>query len=78
MIIFHFDNNVYLTIEVAIYFLWVKCSDIHCNKWTNHLLLFCFWNVKDTYWNSEEFPRSFFKGSWHGFWWSFISATTVG
>ncbi|XP_078381082.1 uncharacterized protein LOC144663874 isoform X2 [Oculina patagonica] len=32
----------------------------------------------DTYWNSEEFPRSFIKGSWDGFWWSFISMTTVG
>ncbi|KAL9964498.1 hypothetical protein ACROYT_G028149 [Oculina patagonica] len=32
----------------------------------------------DTYWNSEEFPRSFVKGSWDGFWWSFISMTTVG
>jgi len=32
----------------------------------------------DTYWNSEEFPRSFIKGSCDGFWWSFISMTTVG
>ncbi|XP_078381083.1 uncharacterized protein LOC144663874 isoform X3 [Oculina patagonica] len=32
----------------------------------------------DTYWNSEEFPRPFIKGSLHGFWWSFISVTTVG
>ncbi|XP_073256589.1 uncharacterized protein [Porites lutea] len=32
----------------------------------------------DTYWNSEEFPRSFIRGSWDGFWWSFISMTTVG
>lgn len=32
----------------------------------------------DTYWNSEEFSRHFLKGSWDGFWWSFISMTTVG
>lgn len=32
----------------------------------------------DTYWNPEEFPRSFFKGSWEGFWWAFVSMTTVG
>jgi len=32
----------------------------------------------DTHWNSEEFPRSFIRGSWDGFWWSFISMTTVG
>jgi len=32
----------------------------------------------DTYWNKEEFPRSFIRGSWDGFWWSFISMTTVG
>lgn len=34
--------------------------------------------VLDSYWNSEEFSRSFFRGSWDGFWWSFISMTTVG
>ncbi|KAK3750413.1 hypothetical protein QZH41_016975, partial [Actinostola sp. cb2023] len=32
----------------------------------------------DTYWNPEEFPRSFFKGTWEGFWWAFVSMTTVG
>ncbi|XP_058948503.2 uncharacterized protein [Pocillopora verrucosa] len=32
----------------------------------------------DTYWNPEEFNRPFLKGSWDGFWWSFISMTTVG
>ncbi|EDO28964.1 predicted protein [Nematostella vectensis] len=28
--------------------------------------------------NSEEFPRDFAKGWWEGFWWAFISMTTVG
>ncbi|EDO49510.1 predicted protein [Nematostella vectensis] len=32
----------------------------------------------DTYWNPEEFPRSFFRGTWEGFWWAFVSMTTVG
>ncbi|KAK2554275.1 hypothetical protein P5673_024279, partial [Acropora cervicornis] len=32
----------------------------------------------DTYWNPDEFPRSFFKGTWEGFWWAFVSMTTVG
>jgi len=32
----------------------------------------------DSYWNPEEFPSSFFKGSWEGFWWAFVSMTTVG
>ena len=32
----------------------------------------------DSYWNPEEFPHSFFKGSWEGFWWAFVSMTTVG
>ena len=33
---------------------------------------------QDTYWNGEEFPRLSIRGSWDGFWWSFISMTTVG
>lgn len=32
----------------------------------------------DSYWNPDELPRTFFKGTWEGFWWSFISMTTVG
>ncbi|XP_032235140.1 uncharacterized protein LOC5510096 isoform X2 [Nematostella vectensis] len=28
--------------------------------------------------NPEHFPRSFFRGSWEGFWWAFVSMTTVG
>lgn len=28
--------------------------------------------------NSENFPSSFSKGTWEGFWWAFISMTTVG
>lgn len=32
----------------------------------------------DTYWNPDEFPRSFFRGTWEGFWWAFVSMTTVG
>lgn len=32
----------------------------------------------DSYWNPEEFPANFFTGSWEGFWWAFVSMTTVG
>jgi len=32
----------------------------------------------DTWFNEQEFPRTFFRGSWEGFWWAFISMTTVG
>lgn len=32
----------------------------------------------DTDANPDEFPTSYFKGSANGFWWSFISMTTVG
>jgi len=32
----------------------------------------------DSYWNPDQFPSSFFKGSWEGFWWAFVSMTTVG
>jgi len=32
----------------------------------------------DTWFNEKEFPREFFRGSWEGFWWAFVSMTTVG
>ncbi|XP_031568614.1 uncharacterized protein LOC116303242 isoform X2 [Actinia tenebrosa] len=28
--------------------------------------------------NPEEFPRTFIGGAWEGFWWAFVSMTTVG
>ncbi|XP_032231243.2 uncharacterized protein LOC116614398 [Nematostella vectensis] len=34
--------------------------------------------ICETYGNCEEFPRNFTKGSWEGFWWAFVSMTTVG
>jgi len=37
----------------------------------------CVW-ILETYFNEEEFPRSFTKGSYEGFWWAFVSMTTVG
>ena len=33
---------------------------------------------KDTWYNPDEFPRSFIKGSAEGFWWAFVTMTTVG
>ena len=32
----------------------------------------------ESYWNPDEFPHSFYQGSWEGFWWAFVSMTTVG
>jgi len=32
----------------------------------------------DTRYNPDEFPRSFVKGSGEGFWWAFVTMTTVG
>ncbi|XP_066920622.1 uncharacterized protein [Clytia hemisphaerica] len=32
----------------------------------------------DTWTNDQDFPRAFFSGTYHGFWWSFVSMTTVG
>ncbi|KAL9958189.1 hypothetical protein ACROYT_G035167 [Oculina patagonica] len=32
----------------------------------------------DTWYNPDEFPRSFIKGSGEGFWWAFVTMTTVG
>ena len=34
--------------------------------------------ILETWTNREEFPRSFVNGWFEGFWWSFISMTTVG
>lgn len=38
---------------------------------------FIIW-LLDTWMNEEEFPRKFLLGWFEGFWWSFISMTTVG
>lgn len=32
----------------------------------------------DTYWNEEQFPRSLHEGIAEGFWWAFVTMTTVG
>ena len=34
--------------------------------------------ILDTWHNQDEFPRPFLIGVFEGFWWSFISMTTVG
>ena len=34
--------------------------------------------ITETWKNSEEFPRPFLSGWYEGFWWSFVSMTTVG
>ena len=34
--------------------------------------------ILETWMNQEEFPRMFFIGLFDGFWWSFVSMTTVG
>ncbi|XP_028415869.1 uncharacterized protein LOC114539440 [Dendronephthya gigantea] len=34
--------------------------------------------VLETWVNDEQFPRRFLRGSWEGFWWAFVSMTTVG
>ena len=34
--------------------------------------------TQDTRMNPEQFPTHFFSGSWEGFWWAFVSMTTVG
>ena len=35
-------------------------------------------STQETFFNEEEFPRSFTKGSYEGFWWAFVTMTTVG
>lgn len=35
-------------------------------------------NLLDSYWNPAHFPSPFYKGSWEGFWWAFVTMTTVG
>ncbi|XP_057309219.1 uncharacterized protein LOC130647392 [Hydractinia symbiolongicarpus] len=34
--------------------------------------------ILDTYWNEEEFPRTFLQGIAQGAWWAYITMTTVG
>ncbi|KAL9983623.1 hypothetical protein ACROYT_G005822 [Oculina patagonica] len=37
----------------------------------------CVWAL-DTTWNSDEFPRCFHRGAFDGFWWAFVTMSTVG
>ena len=58
-------------------FMYVYCS-IYIqmnkrNKLTSVIILF-----KDRNKNPGEFPPSFFVGAWEGFWWAFVTMTTVG
>lgn len=32
----------------------------------------------ETWFNPDQFPRTFYRGTWEGFWWAFVSMTTVG
>ncbi|XP_046856317.1 uncharacterized protein LOC124449439 isoform X2 [Xenia sp. Carnegie-2017] len=34
--------------------------------------------ILEFWFNPDEFPRSFVRGTWEGFWWAFVSMTTVG
>lgn len=43
-----------------------------------HMLTFFTLFLQDTEANEDHFPHTFFKGAGEGFWWSFISMTTVG
>ena len=42
------------------------------------IYLFSLSVTQDTVRNPSEFPHSFLEGSWEGFWWAFITMTTVG
>ena len=47
-----------------------------CNTKEETVSFFSFF--QETYFNEKEFPRSFTKGSYEGFWWAFVTMTTVG
>lgn len=38
----------------------------------------CLMWILDTWFNEEQFPRRFPKGIFEGFWWAFVTMTTVG
>ncbi|XP_073236529.1 uncharacterized protein [Porites lutea] len=37
----------------------------------------CVWALETT-WNTDEFPRRFHRGAFEGFWWAFVTMSTVG
>jgi len=34
--------------------------------------------LQDSSHNSKQFPRAFHQGAFEGFWWAFVTITTVG
>jgi len=42
-----------------------------------YLAAFAVW-ITDRVGNYEHFPRSFLSGMWEGFWWAYVTMTTVG
>ena len=43
-----------------------------------HLPFYFLFPHQEKWMNSDNFPPLFTKGVWEGFWWAFISMTTVG
>ena len=40
-------------------------------------IFFCL-NLKDNGGNEDEFGRPFYRGAFDGFWWAFVTMSTVG
>ncbi|XP_065672675.1 uncharacterized protein LOC101238360 [Hydra vulgaris] len=59
---------------IAIYNLWPLFGVSIMLAFTSGVVM---WYL-DTWYNKEQLPRRFIPGSFEGFWWAFVSMTTVG
>ena len=82
---FEVPNAFYFTLDTPNHGMLLRLINASRHLWP--LLVICLlmalisgfivW-IMETQGNAEEFPRSFFAGLFEGFWWSFVSMTTVG
>lgn len=67
-----------------VFTLVIALAFFYCVLLVYHILLvfltitFTIFFLQDMNWNHVDFPKSFFSGSLEGFWWSFVTMTTVG
>ncbi|KAK3717533.1 hypothetical protein QZH41_013793, partial [Actinostola sp. cb2023] len=61
-------------VVASVFSLWPMCMAVFVSAFFAGILMW----LMDTFFNTEEFPRSPFRGIMEGMWWAFITMTTLG